>query len=62
MTTSEYFRKNTQRGKAYAEDGVDVEEEAAFSKFESLVCKKSYKNSFKIIIFLAKCVIIFVEK
>ncbi len=45
MITSAYFKKNSQNRKAYAEDGVDVEEEAKFSSFASSICKKSYKNS-----------------
>ena len=31
--------------KIYSQDGVDVEEEALFSKFASSVCKASYQNS-----------------
>ena len=31
--------------KIYSKDGVDVEEEASFSKFAGSVCKGSYKNS-----------------
>ncbi|MEK7128180.1 MAG: AIR synthase-related protein [Patescibacteria group bacterium] len=45
MTTSAYFRKSTKNIKAYAQDGVDVEEEALFSKFAAGICKASYKNS-----------------
>ena len=45
MTNSSYFAKNSKLAKAYAEDGVDVEEEASFSKFASSVCKDSYQNS-----------------
>ena len=35
----------TSRKKLYSKDGVDVEEEAAFSKFAAGICKQSYKNS-----------------
>ncbi len=45
MTNTFYFRKNSQRVKAYAEDGVDVEEEALFSSFAGSICKASYGNS-----------------
>src|SRR3990167_11372450 len=45
MNNTAYFRKNSQQVKAYAEDGVDVEEEALFSSFAGSVCKASYKNS-----------------
>ena len=45
MLNTFYFQKNSQRVKAYAEDGVDVEEEALFSSFAGSVCKASYKNS-----------------
>lgn len=31
--------------KKYSEDGVDIEEEAVFSRFAASVCKASYKNS-----------------
>jgi phosphoribosylformylglycinamidine cyclo-ligase len=40
-----YSIKNSQRSKSYAQDGVDVEEEALFSKFAGSVCKDSYRNS-----------------
>lgn len=33
------------RQKTYSQDGVDVEEEALFSKFAGSVCKESYRNS-----------------
>lgn len=36
---------NLTKKKIYSQDGVDVEEEASFSKFAGSVCKKSYKNS-----------------
>ena len=39
------FKKNSPQVKAYGQDGVDVEEEASFSKFASSVCKDSYSNS-----------------
>jgi len=45
MFNTSYFRKNSQQVKAYAEDGVDVEEEAKFSSFAGSVCKASYENS-----------------
>src|SRR3989344_5258288 len=45
MLNTFYFQKNSQRVKAYAEDGVDVEEESLFSSFAGSVCKASYKNS-----------------
>jgi phosphoribosylformylglycinamidine cyclo-ligase len=45
MSDSAYIKKNSSRVKAYAEDGVDVEEEASFSKFAGSICKASYKNS-----------------
>jgi phosphoribosylformylglycinamidine cyclo-ligase len=45
MSNSSLFQKNSQRVKAYAEDGVDVEEEAIFSSFAGSICKASYENS-----------------
>src|SRR6185503_10438358 len=45
MSDYAYFKKNSAQVKAYAEDGVDVEEEASFSKFASSICIDSYKNS-----------------
>jgi len=45
MTTNAYFKQNRENGKAYALDGVNVEEEASFSKFASRVCIDSYNNS-----------------
>jgi len=45
MITNAYFKKNSSGLKAYAQDGVDVEEEASFSKFASTVCINSYNNS-----------------
>ena len=45
MVNSTFIRKNSQHVKAYAEDGVDVEEEALFSSFAGSICKASYKNS-----------------
>lgn len=45
MPDSAYFRKSSRGVRLYAQDGVDVEEEASFSKFAGSVCKASYKNS-----------------
>lgn len=45
MINSSHIQKNPKHIKAYAQDGVDVEEEALFSKFAAGVCKASYKNS-----------------
>ncbi len=45
MINSVYIKKNSSHEKAYAEDGVDVEEESLFSSFAGSVCKASYKNS-----------------
>ena len=45
MFNSVYFRKHSGNTKTYAEDGVDVEEEATFSKFAGSICKASYGNS-----------------
>ena len=35
----------TSRNKIYSRDGVDVEEEASFSRFAGSICRKSYRNS-----------------
>ncbi len=45
MNSTAFFKKNSQQVKAYAEDGVDVEEESSFSSFCGSICKDSYKNS-----------------
>ena len=45
MSNSSYIQKNPKHVKAYAQDGVNVEEEALFSKFAASICKASYKNS-----------------
>lgn len=45
MNESDYIIKNSQQAKAYAEDGVDVDEESKFSSFAGSVCKASYANS-----------------
>ena len=36
---------SSSKKKIYSKDGVDVEEEASFSKFAGSVCKASYNNS-----------------
>ena len=45
MQDSVLIRQLSRHTKAYAKDGVDVEEEALFSSFAGSVCKGSYKNS-----------------
>jgi len=45
MTNQFHVAKNSKQVKAYATDGVDVEEEALFSAFAGGVCKASYQNS-----------------
>lgn len=45
MANSSFIKKDSRGVKAYAEDGVNVEEEAKFSKFAGSICKATYKNS-----------------